>query len=118
MYAPGMGKPSNAIAEPVIEFLRGRGAYIWRNVSGGRYQGSASGQRRFVAFGASGISDLMAVYRGKFLAIEIKAGKDRLTDHQRKFAGGVTAAGGLFIECRSVADVAAIVARIDLEAFD
>ena len=118
MYAPGMGKPANAIAEPVIEYLRARGAYVWRNISGGRYQGSASGQRRFVAFGAPGISDVMAVYRGKFLAIEIKAGRDLMTDHQRKFAEGVQSAGGLFVECRALGDVVAMVARIDLEAFD
>lgn len=54
---------------------------------------------------AKGIPDRIAIRDGKFIAIEVKTPKGRLSDHQRQFRDQVWAAGGIYIEARSIEDV-------------
>jgi hypothetical protein len=54
---------------------------------------------------AKGIPDRIAVKHGRFIAIEVKAKNGRLSDHQKAFRDQVIAAGGTYIEARSVEDV-------------
>ncbi len=46
-------------------------------------------------FGRSGVPDIIACYRGFFLAIECKAGKNKPTALQEREMGKVNAAGGM-----------------------
>jgi len=48
-----------------------------------------------------GIADILCCIRGRFLAIEVKAGKDRLSDYQDIFRQDVTCAKGEYFEARS-----------------
>lgn len=45
-------------------------------------------------FGKAGVADFTVCIRGKYVAIEAKAGKGKLTALQAREAGGVQAAGG------------------------
>jgi hypothetical protein len=45
---------------------------------------------------------------GQFIAIECKTGKAKLTDEQKAFRRTVMSLGGVYIEARSVDDVAAV----------
>jgi Holliday junction resolvase len=45
-------------------------------------------------FGRSGIPDIIACYRGQFIAIECKAGKNTTTALQRKELSAIEGAGG------------------------
>jgi hypothetical protein len=56
--------------------------------------------------GLNGVSDLIGCYRGKALAIEVKSGKDKLTDAQSKFLENWRRAGGIALEARSIKEVA------------
>jgi hypothetical protein len=49
-----------------------------------------------------GISDILGCYKGRLLAIEVKAGKGKLSDHQKKFLDRVQAEGGIAIVAYSV----------------
>ncbi len=49
-----------------------------------------------------GISDILGIYKGRLLAIEVKAGKGRLTPQQAKFLKRVNSEGGIGIVCYSV----------------
>ena len=51
------------------------------------------------------ISDLLVCFEGKFVAIEVKRPKGRLTDGQEKFLHNVRAAGGIAFVAYSVDDV-------------
>lgn len=48
-----------------------------------------------------GLPDIWACVKGKFVVIEVKAGKDRLSEHQVKRKFEIEKAGGVFIVARS-----------------
>lgn len=48
-----------------------------------------------------GLPDVIASIRGRFVAIEVKAGKDRLSEYQKRRAFEIEKAGGVYFECRS-----------------
>lgn len=52
-----------------------------------------------------GVSDIIACYKGRFIAIEVKTEKGRVSDAQQQFLEAVTASGGVAILARSVDDV-------------
>jgi len=52
-----------------------------------------------------GLPDYIAIYKGRFVGIECKAGKNKLSQHQERMKGEIEAAGGLFIVAYSGADV-------------
>src|SRR5512140_1699167 len=54
-----------------------------------------------------GLPDRMGIYKGKPLAIEFKRPKGVLNDAQKAFREKFEKEGGLYIECRSVEDLAA-----------
>jgi penicillin-binding protein-related factor A (putative recombinase) len=56
-------------------------------------------------FRIKGVSDILGIWEGKFLAIEVKAGKNRLTQEQKVFLDRVNQEGGIGLVARSIADV-------------
>ena len=52
-----------------------------------------------------GISDILGIWEGKFMAIEVKTKIGRVSEHQVKFIDSVNDAGGLAFVARSVDDV-------------
>ena len=46
-------------------------------------------------YGTSGVSDIVVCYQGLYIAIECKAGKNKLSALQKMFLEKVAAAGGL-----------------------
>jgi len=73
------------------------GLLLWRNSVGLVKHGN-----RFVHYGLSvGSSDLIGVLNGRFVAVEVKTAKGRLSDAQKKFIDRVNEAGALAIVARS-----------------
>ncbi len=62
-------------------------------------------KKRHVKFGFAGISDIIGCYKGRFLAIEVKVGKNKQTLSQKLFAESVILSGGIFILAYSLDDV-------------
>lgn len=60
--------PEKKVKDAVTKILKQRGAYYFFPVTGG--------------FGRSGIPDIIACYKGNFVAIECKAGKNKPTELQ------------------------------------
>lgn len=58
--------------------------------------------------GLTGSSDILACIKGRFIGIECKTGKGSLSTPQRRFRDAVQRHGGIFIEARSVDDVATV----------
>ena len=54
-----------------------------------------------------GVSDLLGIFHGCPLAIEVKSEKGRLSPHQKEFLAAWTLAGGISIVAKSIADVEA-----------
>ena len=55
--------------------------------------------------GEKGVSDIIGCHNGRFLAIEIKTERGRVTPHQQRFIDRVNAAGGIGFVARSIEDV-------------
>lgn len=81
------------------------GGRAWRNNSGvAEYEGGAK-----VRYGVGkGGSDIIGITKdGKFLAVEVKTGKLKLSPTQAVFLKTINSLGGIGIEARSVEDVTA-----------
>jgi Holliday junction resolvase len=73
--------PEKKVKDMVVEILKSRGAYYFYPVTGG--------------FGRSGIPDIVGCYRGVFIAIECKAGKNKPTALQIAEMAKIDKAGGV-----------------------
>jgi len=52
-----------------------------------------------------GVSDILGIWNGKFLAIEVKTERGNLSDHQKRFIDMINREGGIAFVARSVDDV-------------
>ena len=82
---------ANELTNEIIDFLFKAGAYAWRASSVGVYD-----QRKhtFRTSAKKGVSDILVCFKGMLIAIEIKIGKDKLSDEQIGFMKNVMHAGG------------------------
>jgi hypothetical protein len=59
-----------------------------------------------------GAPDLVICWSGRFIGIELKAGKGSLSDNQKDVSDKITLAGGLWSCCRSLGDVEAFLTML------
>lgn len=80
------------------------GLVLWRNMCG---QSEIRG--RFVRFGVGnpGGADLIGLYNGRFVGVEVKAPKGRLSDEQKRWGDLVTRNGGVYVVLRSAEEAVA-----------
>jgi len=89
----GAAKQTEAeITRAIRGALKALGIFHWK-----QWQGPMSQPK--------GVSDIIGIFEGKPLAIEIKTGRGRLSEYQQAFAETWQREGGIFIEARSVDDV-------------
>lgn len=77
--------------------------FFWRNNTGANKINNGNGTR-FVRFGLPGSSDIIGVYKGCFVAIEVKSERGRISESQRKFSKHIADNGGIYILAYSVDD--------------
>ncbi|MEM9670578.1 MAG: VRR-NUC domain-containing protein [Pseudomonadota bacterium] len=56
----------------------------------------------------NGVADIMVIWNGRPIGIEMKTAKGVQTDDQKQWAKDFTLAGGVYAVCRSVDEVAAM----------
>ena len=76
----------------VIDYIYRQGGYAWRASSVGVFD---TKQMRHRAAAKKGVADVLACHRGRLVAVEIKIGKDRLSDEQEGFLKNIQATGGI-----------------------
>lgn len=93
--------PEAKVKEKVVALLKAAGAYYFYPISGG--------------FGMSGVPDIIACYKGNFLAIECKAGKNTPTALQWKNIEAIKKARGtaLIINEENIDEVQQILSSFD-----
>lgn len=72
--------PEAKVKKKVYKILKEKGAYYFSPIMTG--------------YGKMGIPDVIACYRGVFIAIECKAGKNRPTELQQKNLDEISKSGG------------------------
>ncbi len=103
-----------SIQAAVIDLLLLRGAEVIR-VNGGAVK-TEKGYVRFNIVGkGKRCSDVLACYRGLFLAVECKRPGEDPTEKQQAFLDAVNRAGGRGVVVRSVEDMAGVLDGVDAE---
>jgi penicillin-binding protein-related factor A (putative recombinase) len=89
------------LQKAVIDLLEYKGAVVIKinNV------GIMKPNGQYIPPRQKGISDLIACYKGKFIAIELKAGNNKPTEYQLTFLEQVKKAGGIALWTNNIDDV-------------
>lgn len=84
---------TNALTKAVIDLFTLKGYKVWRQNTAGIYDEKKGVYRSGSA--TKGISDVIGFHKqtGKFVAIEIKTGKDKLSSFQQNFLNDVAQSG-------------------------
>jgi len=92
-------KDANGLTRCILDYLTYSGAYAVRINTQGQYRESlgkwTQGQTR------KGTADVHACFNGCHLSIEVKAGKDKMSGHQRRTQQMVEQAGGRYFVARN-----------------
>lgn len=96
---------ANVLTKQALRMLDLKGYQVWRQNNGGVYDPTLKVFRSNSS--TPGISDIIGFHRktSRFLACEIKAGKDRLSDEQELFLENVRKAGGIALVIRTNDDI-------------
>lgn len=93
------------IQKAILEFLQYRpDTFAWGNKTQGTYD-PKSGVWRKNPSALLGVSDILGVYRRKFLAIEVKSRTGEATENQIRFLENINIAGGIAFIARSIDEV-------------
>ena len=93
------------LVNTIIQYLNLSGAVAIRINSGLQAVEEKSGRRHVFRGAPAGTSDILCCYRGRFIAIECKVGKNKPTPAQQAFLDRVKAAGGYTIVAWTLEDV-------------
>jgi VRR-NUC domain len=101
-----MPTPEGRIKNEILSWLKSRQIFAWPNDSVGIFDPQKKiFRKRHSQYHLKGVSDILGIYNGKPLAIEVKSKTGRLSPEQREFLDLFNNLGGIGIVARSVEDV-------------
>lgn len=90
----------------ILSYLKSKKILAWQNSSVGIFDAKIGKYRRKNSIHRIvGVSDILGIYAGRFLAIEVKSEKGRLSLPQKEFIDQINAQGGIAFVARSIEDV-------------
>lgn len=90
-----MSQAESKILRDCLLGLSRLGATVWRNDTG-----AIKGENGWISYGlCKGSSDIIGLYQGRFLAVEVKTPQGRLSDKQRHFLQEIQRKGGIAFVC-------------------
>lgn len=103
-------KTANGLTKCIIDFINFSGGQAERINTMGRMIDNTKtvtdvvgikrniGTKKYIpTTGVKGSADISATIRGRSVKIEVKIGKDRQSENQKKYEESITAAGGVYI---------------------
>lgn len=96
------------IENAILDYLAARDVFAWKVKSVGTFDVKEGRFRRPSKRYKKGVSDILGIYMGKPLAIEVKSAKGKLSPDQRVFLNEFRVRGGIAILARSTKDVGVI----------
>lgn len=92
------------IKRAIIDFLRfQKDCEVFPTLTGGMYNPKTKSYRPTMT--RAGTPDLLVCYRGRFVGLEVKTAKGRLSDKQKLMIDAIEASGGVAAVVRSIEDV-------------
>ena len=104
--------PEATLQKACLDLLTLHGVWHYRNNTGA-VAATHKGKSRFVRFGAKGAPDIVCVIHGRYVGLELKAPGRKQTPDQIAFERSLTAAGGVYLVVRDVAELNAYLARVN-----
>lgn len=113
----GGSSPTTQLTRAVLATLHLYGFDAWRQNNAAVYDAKIGKHRKGSA--KRGVSDVIGFREacGRMAAVEVKVGKDTLSDEQREFLEKIAKAGGFAFECRDNTDALLIALRKWLAQF-
>lgn len=93
------------IENQILSWLSFKGIFAWKVKSVGTFDPVKKVFRTPARNYLKGVADILGIYKGKPLAIEVKSKKGKLSEHQRLFLIRFHENGGIAIIAKSVEDV-------------
>jgi hypothetical protein len=96
--------PTNQTTNDILNFLFQHRIFAWRQNSGGIpmvHDGAIVG---FRPSGKTGQPDIVGIFNGRYLGIEVKTGKDRLSEGQVSFHLQARKSGALILVVKDFPD--------------
>lgn len=93
------------IENSILHYLASIDVFAWKVKSVGTYDPTLKRFRKSSALYMKGVADILGIYNGKPLAIEVKSANGRVSVEQRVFLKRFQESGGIAIIARSVAEV-------------
>ena len=87
-----MSTKAATLTNQIISYLYKNNAYGWRASTAGVYD---SKRQTYRMAAKKGVADILACYKGRFIAIEVKIGADKLSPEQTGFLKNIEYYGGL-----------------------
>lgn len=98
--------PEALIKRHIVQYLKLQRIFCWVNVQTGIYDPELGIFRKLNGFGMRlGVSDILGIFKGKLICIEVKSKTGRPTAAQIEFLDDVNKHGGIGFIARSVEDV-------------
>ncbi len=101
-----MVQKEKQIENAILEYLAMSNIFSFKVKSQGTYDPVRKQFRAPSKYYKRGTADILGIYKGQFLAIEVKSEKGRASIHQKLFLDEVTKNGGIAFIARSVSEVA------------
>lgn len=102
-----MATLEKGIENSILRFLKTIGVYCWKQNSVGIFDTKRKVFRKSNNIHhIKGVSDILGVIEGKFLAIEVKSAKGVISPEQRAFIARINSEGGIAFVARNVDQVA------------
>ena len=76
--------------------------FAWKNNNFGTYGAHRKAKSRFLP---NGVPDILGIYKGQFLAIEVKQPKKKLSPEQIEFINNIKIQGGIAFRADCLTDV-------------
>ncbi len=100
------GQPEKEIVYAILEYLWATGEFAWMNDSVGIYDPKKGVfRKRHGKYHRNGVADILGIFKGWPLAIEVKTKIGRPTETQKEFLHAFELSGGIAFIARSVDDV-------------
>ena len=102
-----MATLEKGIENAILRFLKSIGVFCWKNQSVGIFDPVKKIYRKSNNTAhIKGVSDILGVVEGRFLAIEVKSAKGVVSPEQRVFLARINQEGGIAFVARNVDQVA------------
>lgn len=95
-------RTANGLTRCILDFIRFSGGFATRIQSQGQYRAGGGGRKGTYTYGTTrkGTADIHAVINGLHLSLEVKVGRDKMSDAQRQMQADIQKAGGLYYVAR------------------